>query len=243
MEDELRQNINQLKNFDNIFDGKTFEIIDSLIIVVDNELSIQYCNKTDQNKLFGYTKKELLTKDLISIIKDDEKNYFRDNFLNNPINEIIKLNIKFKRKNGKYTSYILKGIPLKNQSGYILSLDINLKSSPAHMDFSKNNSTLFESLVKTTSDAIIVSDLKTNIISISEKVLKLSGFEDETSFRGISSFDFIHPDDRKLAKENLLKTLRNGEIKGAKYRFVKKDGGYYRGELNASVIKDPKGNP
>ncbi|MHA1148236.1 MAG: PAS domain S-box protein [Promethearchaeota archaeon] len=107
----------------------------------------------------------------------------------------------------------------------------------------KDSEELYKALIRTSPDAVIVSDLKGNVIDFSERLFELTGFTKIEEIKGKSAFDFIHPDDHKIAMENLQKTLVNGYMRRAEYKLLKKDGTYYFGELNASIIKDSDGNP
>ncbi|KKK88287.1 hypothetical protein LCGC14_2744700, partial [marine sediment metagenome] len=97
---------------------------------------------------------------------------------------------------------------------------------------------LYKALVRTSPDAIIVSDLKGIIIEISQRAVELSGFKSIEDIIGKSAFDFIAPEDHEKAAKNFQKTFKNGILENVEYKFLKKDGGYYIGELNTSLIKD-----
>ncbi|MGD8506152.1 MAG: PAS domain S-box protein [Candidatus Bathyarchaeota archaeon] len=92
-------------------------------------------------------------------------------------------------------------------------------------------------------DAIIVSDLQANIVDCNEAAWRLSGYSSEEEMLGKSAFELIAEKDRKRALENLEKTLEQGTTRNTEYILLKKNGEEFIGELSASLIKEPSGNP
>ncbi len=69
------------------------------------------------------------------------------------------------------------------------------------------------------------------------------GYEHPDDMIGTSAFKQFPPDEQERAIMNLQKTLDDGIIKNVEYRFLKKDGSQFQGELSATLISDTKGNP
>ena len=102
---------------------------------------------------------------------------------------------------------------------------------------------LYHSLVRTAPDAVTVSDLNGNIIFVSERTLAFHKCTSPDEMLGKPAFDFIAPEDRQKAFENLKKTFDHGSTQNLEYTLLRKDGTRFIGELNASVVKDAKGKP
>jgi PAS domain S-box-containing protein len=222
------------------FKEDLFEIFKDLILIINDDYRIKYSNK---EKFLGYPRKDILNNKFISLIKNEDIDKFTNFFSQIPDPSPHSLKINLKSKSGRLLPYKIKFSQLKNQRDYLLYLRKRPKILKTKFDVQKNARSILESIIETTSDAIIISDIQSNIIYTSEKALKLSGFKSKNAFIGKDSFQFIHPEERAKAMENLKRTIEDGKIEGAKYRFVKKDGTYYHGELNASLIKDSKNNP
>jgi PAS domain S-box-containing protein len=92
-------------------------------------------------------------------------------------------------------------------------------------------------------DAIIIIDLKANVIDCNEATLKLVGASSKKEIIGKSSFEFIAEKDRERASKSLKRTFIQGTVKNREYTLMKTDGQEYQGELSASVLKDSSGNP
>ena len=102
----------------------------------------------------------------------------------------------------------------------------------------ENYKNLYKTLVSTSPDVVIVTDLKGNIIEVSDRALELSGYENIKDIIGKNSFNFLVPEDRERASKNLQQTLKNKYTKNIEYTFLKKNGTRFIGELNSCLIKD-----
>ena len=103
----------------------------------------------------------------------------------------------------------------------------------------------YRSLVEASPDAITLTDLNANIIMANQQTALLHGFEDiEEMLSGEkNAFDFIAPQDRQRALDNLQKTLETGIARDVEYTLLRKDGASFPAALSASLITDADGNP
>ena len=102
---------------------------------------------------------------------------------------------------------------------------------------------LYRILVMTSPEAVTVTDLEGRITHVSDRTLIIHGAESAEEMIGKSAFEFIAPEDRERALNNLEKTLKEGAVKNLEYVMLKKDGSRFTGVLNASLVKDYDGNP
>jgi len=101
----------------------------------------------------------------------------------------------------------------------------------------------YKTLIKTSPDAVTVTDLEGRITDVSERTLQIHGYANERDLLGKSAFELIAPEDHEKAAANLKKTLEEGTVRGLEYSLLRKDGSRFAGELNASLIKDNAGLP
>ncbi len=102
---------------------------------------------------------------------------------------------------------------------------------------------LYRTLVRTSPEAVTVTDLEGHITYVSEETLRLYNIERAEDAIGRSAFDFIAPEDREKALKSLQKTYEVGYDKNIDYTMLRRDGSQFIGELNASLIRDANGNP
>ncbi|KPJ49678.1 MAG: hypothetical protein AMJ38_02935 [Dehalococcoidia bacterium DG_22] len=101
----------------------------------------------------------------------------------------------------------------------------------------------YRSLVETSPDAIILSDLNTNIIMVNDRAVRLLGYDNAEEVIGRNSLEFIAPEDRQRAVDNTRRTLETGVVRNAEYTLLRKDGTSFPAELSASSIVDTQGRP
>ncbi|MDD5224712.1 MAG: PAS domain S-box protein [bacterium] len=102
---------------------------------------------------------------------------------------------------------------------------------------------LYRTLVHTSPDAIIVTDLQGRVIEASQKNLELTGYQHTRELVGSDGFKGIAPEDREKAAKVYQKILKNGFARNVEYSLMRKDGSRFLGEVNATLLKDTEGNP
>jgi PAS domain S-box-containing protein len=102
---------------------------------------------------------------------------------------------------------------------------------------------MYETLVRTTTDGVTVSDLQGRITQVSARALQLHGYDKPDELIGRSSFDLIAPHDHRRALQGLKATLKKGFLRREEYTLIRKDGTQFVGELDAAVIRDAGGSP
>ncbi|MFQ6083458.1 MAG: PAS domain S-box protein [Candidatus Aminicenantia bacterium] len=102
---------------------------------------------------------------------------------------------------------------------------------------------MYKTLVKTSPDAVTVTDLEGHITYVSQRTLEVHGFKSAEELIGKSAFELIAPEDHEEAMINLQKTLEEGFMRNLGYTLLRKDGTCFIGELNTALIKDAYGKP
>src|SRR5438132_1170161 len=102
---------------------------------------------------------------------------------------------------------------------------------------------LYRSVVETSPDAIMVTDLNGRVLMCNQQAAAHHGAEGPEAMLGLSGFDFVAPEDRERAVENARRTLETGGVRNVEYTLVRRDGSRIPAELSASLIRDPQGQP
>jgi len=107
-----------------------------------------------------------------------------------------------------------------------------------------NEKTIFyETLVNTSPEAITVTDLEGRITYLSNKTLKLLGYNSTEELLGHNAFEFIASEDHEKAKIALQQTFVDSGIRNFECTAVRKDGTRIILEESTVIIKDSMGNP
>jgi len=102
---------------------------------------------------------------------------------------------------------------------------------------------MYKTLVRTSPDAVILTDLDGIITWVSQHALDLIGAERAEELVGRSALEFMMPEDHERAQRNMQKTLEGGILRNAEYTLIRKDGTRFIGDLNAALIRDGHGTP
>lgn len=101
----------------------------------------------------------------------------------------------------------------------------------------------YQSLVDTSPDAIIVSDLRGVITMANREAAALYGCAAPEELLGRNAADLMPERDRPRAGDDLRKVLKEGGMKAVEYTLARKDGTQYPAEISSSVVMDARGAP
>ncbi len=107
----------------------------------------------------------------------------------------------------------------------------------------KESEEIYRKLVDTSPDAITVTDIEGNVVTISQQTLIMHGYKNEEEVLGKPARIFIDEESLEEAQEYFRKTVEEGSIRNEEYTFIRKDGTTFPASLSASVITDSEGKP
>ncbi|MFW9853181.1 MAG: PAS domain S-box protein [Candidatus Thorarchaeota archaeon] len=128
------------------------------------------------------------------------------------------------------------------QKGYFLVV-IDVTDRKDFEEKLKESEEKYRKLVDTSPDAITVTNLEGNIVTLSKQTLALHGYDKEEELIGQSAMKLIAKESHEKAIVNMERTLKEGSISDEEYIFVRKDGTKFPAELNASLIYDLESKP
>ncbi|UCH09806.1 MAG: PAS domain S-box protein [Fidelibacterota bacterium] len=102
---------------------------------------------------------------------------------------------------------------------------------------------LYRTLVETAPDGVSMNDPEGRLIYVSQRTLELFGYERAEELIGRSVLEFIIPDEHEKAIRNIQKTLEEGSIREEEVTLIRKNGTHFIGGINATLLKDPEGQP
>ncbi|MBN1622225.1 MAG: PAS domain S-box protein [Endomicrobiales bacterium] len=225
------------------------DIAGVIVLIIGNDGKIKYINKKGC-QILGYKEEEIIGKNWFSnfISKDEEKK----------IKEFFKEIISGSIEPFKYFEYCVltkskekrliawHNSFLKDKNGKIyatLSSGSDITKHKQALDALRESEGKYRALLRTSPNAIVVIDLDGMVTDASQRFLNLFGTNNLGDFLGKDAFEVLDPKDVKKAKENLRKTLKLGFTENLEYKFIRKDGKSFLGEVNASVIKNIYGKP
>ncbi len=216
---------------------------DGILIIQDG--AIRYINPAIK-QMTGYEVDEILDKPFTIFLHPDAKNRVIDHYKRRMAGEDVpeiyqaslidkdgsKMEIEI---NARVTHFEGKSADL------VIVRDINERKKIENA--LRESEERYRTLVETSPDAIVYTDLKGIIQMANKQALELFGCKTVKGMIGKNVMEFISLEDRGRATENLLKGLKGKMIKNVQYKLLKRDGKSYHGEINSALINDPEGNP
>jgi PAS domain S-box-containing protein/putative nucleotidyltransferase with HDIG domain len=248
---DLQQEIQQRKYVQDALESEKahleqlFESALEGIAVTDVDGKVQRINE-EFTTIFGYSRDEVAGKSIDRLIAPpDMVDDARALTERAGRGERVALETVRCRKDGSLIDVSVLAAPIivnqKLVSVYAIYRDITARKKADRK--LRESEERYRTLVNTTPEAVTVTDLEGRITYVSQQTLKLHGYAKPEELYGKSAFDMIDPKDHKRAMANLKKTLEHGVTRNLEYTLLRKDGSSFDGELNASLIKDEKGNP
>ena len=102
---------------------------------------------------------------------------------------------------------------------------------------------LYRSLVETSPDGITLVDPDICVKMANQRAAELLGFDKSEDLVGKNGLEFIAPEDRELAREDLQRTIETGGVRNVEYTLLRRDGSQLPGDFSASVTVDAEGKP
>ncbi|MFX0142047.1 MAG: PAS domain S-box protein [Candidatus Hodarchaeota archaeon] len=234
---------NQGEDFENIY--SILNNITEIFIVFNNHLEIQYVNEVIHLKYLGYNRSDLIGKNLKNFVKPDYFNVFYE-VLQNAL-RVGEGTVEFPIRNKKNNYVWLEG-KIKvfedihnNEKALLICREIS-----KHKAFEKKkeeDAIFYKSLVRTSPNAIILTDLRGRIIELSSRVLEISDYKDPNFLIGKNILSFITPSNRNSVLTDLSKILKEDKVSNIILKFLKNNGSYYKSQFTISVIKDSNIEP
>jgi two-component system response regulator HydG len=102
---------------------------------------------------------------------------------------------------------------------------------------------MYRLLLKTSPDAVAVSDLDGKTLEVSHRTLELMGYETIDEFIKKNAFDNTAPEEHETITKALQENLKKGYVRNLEVTFVRKNGTRFIGEVYTSLVRDVNGNP
>ena len=101
----------------------------------------------------------------------------------------------------------------------------------------------YRSLVETSPDGIIMTDLYGYITMANRRAARLYGYDSSDSLVGMRIVELVAPEDRLRAVEDGRNVRVAGVVSNAEYKALMQDGNTFPVEIRASLIRDREGTP
>ena len=148
-------------------------------------------------------------------------------------------------REGKVTPVLQVILSHKNPDGsivYFSTIAHDISERKKSEEKLKESEEKYRTLVDTSPDTVITTDMKAQITFASTRTLDYFGYKPEELLE-MNSFDLIVPEEREKAIKAFQDTVKKGFVRNAEFALLKKDGSKFIAEINATIVKDIRGKP
>ncbi len=155
------------------------------------------------------------------------------------------LEFAFQRKNGSLLIGRISAKLIAIQSvPHIVSIVHDITESNQAAEALRESEELYRSILYASPDDITITDMKGSILVVSPAAKKMFGYEpDYEKFVGSQLVEYLAPEDRERARENIIRMCNGGLSGPNEYHAVRKDQSVINIEVNSGLIKNAKGRP
>jgi len=220
------------------------ENINEMIFTLDTQGRFTYISPV-MERMLGYTPSEIAGRPFDCFVHPDDVACFLIKIEESLSGVLQTYELQVLAKDGKTHHVRVSSRPLYQDDRLVGFTGIMADVTEAKLAGSviREKEEMYETLVRTTTDAVTVTDLQGTMTEVSPRAVQLYGYEAPEDLVGKSAFELIAPEDQTKALANLKLTLKEGFIRLAEYTFLRKDGTRFVGEFDSAVIKDADGGP
>jgi PAS domain S-box-containing protein len=161
-----------------------------------------------------------------------------------PLKELIDRNQQLEQLVVERTSQLREANESLQRTNEALAREIEERKLSG--DALQQSNRKIEAIASVSPDGIGIITLDGKIQFISDKLVKMHGFQPEEAraYLGTPVLDFIDPSSHGSLFENIRKVLEgNDDLKLREYLAVRKDGSRFNIDVKSTVLRDSEGNP
>lgn len=215
------------------------------IMAIDLEGKVKAWNPAAE-KVFGWTQSEVLGRPLPTV-PDNKQEEFRgtiEYLLSGKEHRGLKL--QRQRKDGSLIDVSLWTAPLRDAQGNIYSIMGIIENISERQEMEaalKESEERYRTLVETSPDAVIVTDLEARVSMCNQRTAEMLGYDQVQEIVGKYIFSLLLPRDQKRAKADFKKYAKLPTAMNLEYTALRKNGSSFPVEVNATDILDKDGKP
>lgn len=206
-----------------------------------------YSNSSVED-ILGYTAGQILGRTLWEYMESSEieksENFFKENLRNqhsfkNLVNEFI-------HRDGNTIILETSGRPIIGDQGQAIGFRGFCRDITQRMladSILRESEARYRGLVETSPDAITLTDQHGTVILVNNRTVNLLGYDSQEELIGQICFDFVVPEERNQAKQDLEGTSEHGIPSPVPYTLIRKDQSTFPAEISTSLLTNVEGHP
>ncbi|MDI6873450.1 sensor histidine kinase [Candidatus Solincola sp.] len=242
---ELEEALKGLERSERYFRALTENTYD-LIAVLDEDLKIRYLSPSVK-RVSGYTPEEVAGRSSLDFIHPEDVPSLVDRFTHQLKNGGVteRAEYRWRHKDGTYRWQEAVACNLMEDPA-VRGIVVNARDITERREAEtklRESEERYRSLVETSPDAIVVTDLEGKINMVNRAVVEMLGYRDPEEVLGRNVLEFISIEDHARAVESMRAPTEGEQVRREEYIMLRKDGARRWVEISASLLHDASGKP
>ncbi|MCX5859274.1 MAG: PAS domain S-box protein [Proteobacteria bacterium] len=218
-----------------------------VITLLDMEGRITYATGKIY-EMYGYkTEKDFLGKKVLDFVSPKDRERVSSNLMKSARLGSLRGNeYPILRKDGKVIITEVSSALIKDAHGQpkgMIAINRDVTERKHSEEALRESEEMYRTLVETSPDAIVSTDLKMRVTAASQRTLELFGADKKEDLIGKMSLELTDPKDYRENLRNINKIAKGKVVRNVEQVFSRVDGTKFIGEANAALLKDASGNP
>ncbi|NJK97299.1 MAG: PAS domain S-box protein, partial [Bacteroidales bacterium] len=197
--------------------------------------------------LFGFEPGEVIGKTVweLGVMTEESRNKILENTDENGIVRNLETELLTHNGEKKYVLLSAENINVQNKKYRFTVVNDITDFKKTQEDLKISNKKL-EAIILASPDGIGMISMDGKLLLVSDKLAEMYGYKniEKDVFAGRDIFDFIHPSNHTLLRENIGKLIINRkDHRITEYTGVKKDGSLFYIDVNSTILFDSFGKP
>lgn len=197
--------------------------------------------------LLGFSHDEVVGKTALEldIFDDKTRNLILENADKNGAVKNVETDLVAKNGELKHVLISSENIDVQNQK-YRFTVVHDITELKKAQDELRISSKKLEAIILASPDGIGMVSMDGSLILVSDKLAEMYGYSqaEKDAFSGRKIFEFIHPSNHALLKENINKLITNNKDQRiTEYLAVRKDKSLFYVDVNSTILYDANKNP
>ena len=215
--------------------------LQGIMIAQNTPLRIAFAN-TSMGKMLGYKPEEFISLSparVAGLVHQDDRAVFFERFKSRLEGKETETNYEFRavRKDGSILWMEVFSSAIKyNGKPAVQAMFLDIDERKKTEEITKRSEARYRELANFLPGIVFETDLSGKITFFSQRALETSGFSQEEQVKGMHFLQFLIPQDRERAKENVRRRLAGEETDTSEYTVIRKSGDTYPAIIKTAPI-------
>jgi PAS domain S-box-containing protein len=195
--------------------------------------------------IIGYTREEAIENSTIGLnlwANPEDRQYVVSELKRG--RKVHNMEFPFITKDGNNRTGLLSAqLITLDQKPHILSCISNITDSKRVERALRESGLVYRAILQASPDGITITDMEGAVLMASAEAIATFGYKSEEEILGHRVTEFIIPEQRELAFNNIAEMLQGNANGPTEYLGLHTDGSHFYLEANGKVINDAQGNP